>query len=187
MKEILKGYSAKEKGWLIREGTFIEEDNKIGIKLETGHNVVIREKCVIGDNVRIWANAVIDYGCTIGNNVKIHCNCYVGQFTTIDDDVFFAPGVVTLNDLHPGCKYSASCMHGPTIEQGVQIGGNSTILPHVKIGRGSLIGGGSVITKDIPPNSVAYGNPARVIASVFGLRCKTGLTNKPYSEDSWYP
>jgi len=182
VKNTLEDYDAKEQGWILREGTFIEHGSRIGRNLETGHNVVIRENCVIGDDVKIWSNSVVDYGCIIGNNVKIHCNCYVAQYTTIGDDVFLGPGVVTLNDLHPGCEHSRSCMRGPNIEEGVQVGGNSTILPYVRIGKMSLIGAGSVVTKDIAPHSVAYGVPARVVGSVFNLRCKTGLTNKPYNK-----
>lgn len=181
-KNTPESHNAKEHGWILREGTFIEPASKIGRNLETGHNVVIRKDCVIGDNVKIWSNSVIDYGCIIGNNVKIHCNCYVSQHTTIGDNVFLAPGVVTLNDMHPGCEYSRWCMRGPTIEEGVQVGGNSTILPFVRIGKGSLIGAGSVVTKDIAPLSVAYGVPARVVGSVFNLGCKTGLTDKPYGK-----
>jgi len=179
-EEFVEGYDAKKLGWLIREGSFILPGSKIGRNLETGHNVIIRERCIIGDNVKIWANTVVDYECRIGNNVKIHCNCYLAQYTVIEDNVFIAPGVVTLNDPHPGCKHSRECMRGPVIEEEVQVGGNSTILPYVRIGRRSLIGAGSVVTKDVPPFSVAYGVPARIVNSVYDLKCKTGLTDMPY-------
>ena len=59
---------------------------------QTGHHVVVREECEIGDDVSIWSNTVIDYGCRIGDRVKIHSNCYVAQFTEIEDDAFLAPG-----------------------------------------------------------------------------------------------
>ena len=85
------------KGAKVQSGTVIYEGSRIGRNLETGHNVVIREENKIGDNFSIWSNSVIDYGCKIGNNVKIHCNCYIAQFTTIEDDVFMAPGVTIAN------------------------------------------------------------------------------------------
>ena len=91
-----------------------------------------------------------------------------------------APGVTIANDIHPGCKFSAECMRGPVLRRGVQIGVNVTILPYVEIGEGSLIGSGSVVTRDIPPRSVAYGNPARVVRRVEELRCTTGITERPY-------
>jgi len=169
-------------GACIRTGTVIYAGSTIGHRLATGHNVVIREENEIGDGFSIWNGSTVDYGCKIGNNVKIHCNCYVAQFTVVEDDAFMAPGVTIANDLHPGCKYSAECMKGPHIEQGVEIGVNVTILPFVRIGAHSVIGSGAVITKDIPPGSVVVGNPGRVICTIHDLKCETGLTDKPYKD-----
>jgi len=164
----------------IRSGTVIYGGVKIGRNLQTGHNVVIREENEIGDDFAIWNNTVIDYGCRIGVNVKIHCNCYIAQFTIVEDNAFMAPGVTIANDLHPGCEFSSKCMRGPHIGKGAQIGVNVTILPFVKIGESCLIGGGSVVSKDIPPFSLAYGNPARVVRDVRELECTKGLTDRPY-------
>jgi acetyltransferase-like isoleucine patch superfamily enzyme len=167
-------------GARVRSGTVIYGGSMIGAKLQTGHNVVIREENEIGDDFNIWNNSVIDYGCKIGRGVKIHCNCYVAQFTVIEDSAFLAPGVTIANDPHPGCEMSAKCMRGPHLCRRVQVGVNVTILPFLTIGEGSLIGGGSVVTRDIPPFSLAYGNPAQVVGDVRDLTCTTGLTDKPY-------
>ena len=145
----------------LRSGTVIYDGSVIGDRLQTGHNVVIREECVIGDGVAIWSNSVIDYGCRIGNRVKIHCNCYVAQYTEIDDDAFLAPGVTVANDLYPGRPGSRERMSGPHIGSGARIGVNVTLLPFVRVGAGALIGSGSVVTRDIPDGWVAFGNPAR--------------------------
>jgi acetyltransferase-like isoleucine patch superfamily enzyme len=147
-------------GCQLRSGTVLYDGTTIGRCLHTGHGVVVREDCTLGDNVSIWSNSVIDYGCRIGNRVKIHCNCYVAQFTELEDDVFLAPGVTIANDLYPGDHRSAEVMAGPRIGSGAQIGVNVTILPFVRIGAGALIGAGSVVTRDIPPAVVAFGNPA---------------------------
>ncbi len=154
----------------LRSGTVIYVGTTIGRGLQTGHNVVIREENVIGDNVGIWSNSVIDYGCRIGNNVKIHSNVYVAQFTTIEDDAFLAPGVSIANDMRPLC---AECTHagGPTIKRGARIGVNVTILPGVTVGEYALVGAGSVVTKDVPPHAVVYGNPARVQTTVDEIAC----------------
>lgn len=165
----------------IRSGTVIYAGTTIGHNLETGHNVVIREENEIGDHFSIWNNSVVDYDCKIGINVKIHCNCYVAQFTTIEDDVFLAPGVTIANDIHPGCPDSKPCMKGPTLKKGVKVGVNVTILPYVVIGERSLIGSGAVVTRDVPPESVVYGNPARVHGSIYDLGCPTEIRDRgPY-------
>jgi acetyltransferase-like isoleucine patch superfamily enzyme len=147
-------------GARLRSGTVLYDGSTIGRHLQTGHGVVIREGCDVGDDVSVWSNSVIDYGCRIGNRVKIHCNCYVAQYTELEDDVFLAPGVAIANDLYPGDRRSARLMAGPRIGAGAQIGVNVTILPFVRIGAGALIGAGSVVTRDVPAQVVAFGNPA---------------------------
>ena len=102
----------------LRSGTVIYLGSRIGDFLETGHHAVIREENGIGDHFSLWSNSTVDYRCRIGNNVKVHCNCYIAQFTTIEDDVFLAPGVIVANDLHPGTPGAIECMKGPTLERG---------------------------------------------------------------------
>jgi len=165
----------------VRIGSVIYAGSRIGSNLETGHNVVIREENEIGDNFRIWNNSVVDYGCNIGNNVKIHNKVYVAQFSIIEDDVFLGPGVTLANDIHPGCPDALKCMRGPNINKGAQIGINCSVLPRVVIGEYSIIGAGSVVTRDIPAGVVAYGNPAQVICDIGDINCSTGLREKPYN------
>ena len=164
----------------ILSGSVIYEGTTIGSHFATGHNVVIREENLIGDHFRIWSNSMVDYGCRIGHGVKIHVNCYVAQFTTIEDDVFLAPGVTIANDIHPGCKHALECMRGPTIKRGAQIGVNVTLLPFITIGERAVIGSGSVVTKDVPPEVVVAGNPARVLRSIHDVTCLSGLNDYPY-------
>jgi acetyltransferase-like isoleucine patch superfamily enzyme len=161
----------------IRSGTVVYAGSTIGAGLETGHNVVIREENVIGDDLSIWNSSTLDYGCVIGNGVKVHCNVYVAQFTILEDDVFLAPGVVIANDPHPLCGL---CMRGPTIKRGARIGVNVTLLPHITIGERAFVGAGSVVTRDIPAHTVAYGNPARPVCDVDDLRCRSGRVDRPY-------
>lgn len=160
----------------VRSNTVIYEATTIGSHLETGHNVVIREQNVIGDHFSIWNNSCIDYGCVIGHRVRIHNNVYVAQFTIIEDDVFLAPGVMCANDPHP---IGTTCMKGPTLKRGCRVGVNVTLLDHVVVGEGALIGAGSVVTRDIPPFMLAYGNPARPIKPVDQIECRW-CDDKPY-------
>jgi acetyltransferase-like isoleucine patch superfamily enzyme len=162
-------------GARLRSGTVIYAGSTIGAEFQTGHNVVVREQNQIGDHVQIWNNTTIDYDCRIGNHVKIHTNCYIAQHTILEDAVFLAPGVTIANDLHPGCAYSGDCMRGPILKHGVQVGVNVTIVPMITIGEHSVIGSGTVVTKDIPPYSLVIGNPGRVVKQVGELTCRTGV------------
>jgi acetyltransferase-like isoleucine patch superfamily enzyme len=164
---------------VVRSNTVIYCNVTIGDNLETGHNVVIREENTVGDDFRIWNNSTVDYGCQIGHRVRIHSNVYVAQFTTIEDEVFLAPGVMIANDPHPVCT---KCMRGPTIKKGARIGINATLLSHIVIGEHALIGAGSVVTEDIPDGMLVYGNPARVIKSIDSLSCPPGIVDRPYLE-----
>lgn len=150
----------------LRSGTVVYGGSTIGRRLQTGHNVVIREEVRIGDDVSIWSNSVIDYGCVIGDRVKIHSNCYVSQFTELEDDVFLAPGVTIANDLYPGDPVSGEAMAGPLIKQGAQIGVNVTLLPYITVGRGAIVGAGAIVTRDVPDGMLAYGTPAVAVRPV---------------------
>lgn len=153
----------------LRSGTIIYGGTRIGDGFQSGHNVVVREECLIGDDVSVWSNTVIDYGCVLGDGVKVHSNCYVAQFTEICDGAFLAPGVTIANDLYPGQEESAKRMSGPWIGPGAQLGVNVTVLPYVRIGAGTIVGAGSVVTRDLPAGVVAYGNPAVVRGRVEDL------------------
>jgi acetyltransferase-like isoleucine patch superfamily enzyme len=162
----------------IRSGTVIYASVEIGNGFETGHGVIIREGNRIGNDCAVWNHTTIDYDCVTGNRVRIHCNVYISQYTTIEDDVFLAPGVVLANDPHPICT---KCMQGPTLKAGARIGIGATILPHVIVGENSLVGAGSVVIRDVPPRAVVVGSPARVIGDVDDLDCPFDLV-KPYQD-----
>lgn len=146
----------------IRSGSVIYAGTTIGKGLQTGHGTIIREENVIGDNLNIWSHSVIDYGCHVGNNVLIHNLVYVAQFTVIEDDVFMAPGVMVANDKYPIDKHH---LRGPTIRRGAAIGINATLMPGITIGANAVVGGGSVVTRDVPPGMVVCGAPAKVVAT----------------------
>lgn len=157
------------RGARLRSGTVVYAGSRIGHGFQTGHHVVVREECEIGDDVRVWTGTVIDYGCVLGDRVKVHAGCYVAQYSRIGADAFLAPGVRFANDLYPGYEASAAAMAGPDIGPGAQLGVNVTVLPYVRVGAGSIVGAGSVVTRDVPPFVVAYGNPARVARAVEDL------------------
>ena len=163
----------------VRSGTIIYAGSTIGVGLQTGHNVIIREENVIGDHVEIWSNSIIDYGCQIGDRVKVHACIYIAQFTIIEHDVFLAPGVTIANDPHPFCRQCTQ-ENGPTIKRRARIGINATILPGVVIGESALVGAGAVVTRNVPSKAVFYGNPGRVAKNIDELTCPHDPAGRAY-------
>jgi acetyltransferase-like isoleucine patch superfamily enzyme len=145
---------------LIRSGSIIYSNVKIGNNLKTGHNVLIREKSELGDNVLIGTNSVVDGNCKIGSNVSVQTDAYITAYSNIEDDVFIGPRVVTTNDKY--MVYGTKLI-GPTIKKGARIGANATLLPRVVVGTEAVIGSGAVVTKDVPPGVTMVGNPARIL------------------------
>ena len=120
--------------------------------------------CIIGNNTKIGVGTEIGKNVIIGENCKIQAQCFIPQGVVILHNCMIAPCVCFTNDKYPAVSGWNDERVGKTIvEEDVSIGANSTILPNIIIGKGSLIGAGSIVTKDIPPNSIAYGNPCRVI------------------------
>lgn len=144
----------------VRSGTVIYSGVKIGNNFRSGHNILIRENSEIGDNVLVGTNSVIDGDCKIGSNVSIQTGVYITRYTTIEDGVFLGPLCVTTNDKY--MKYGA-VLKGPIIKQGARIGANSTIMSGITVGKGAIVGAGAVVTKNVKPNEIVVGIPARVI------------------------
>ncbi len=144
----------------------------LGRGLQTGHNVVIREENVIGDNVGIWSNSVIDYGCRIGNNVKIQNNVSVYDDVTLEDDVFCGPSAVFTNVVNPRAHVSRKHEYVPTlVRRGATLGANATVVCGRVIGRYAFVGAGAVVTRDVPDHALVIGAPARQT----GWICRCGL------------
>ncbi len=153
-KPVRLGRSAR-----IRAGTIIYADVQAGDDLQTGHNVTIREKTVIGHHVVIGTNTVIEGQVTIGDFVKIESNCFIPTHVVIGSRVFIGPGVVLTNDRYPQKMRDEYRPEGPILEDGVTLGGGVVVLPGVRIGRGSFVAAGAVVTRDVPAMSLVLGVP----------------------------
>ena len=157
------------RGAVIRSHTVIYAGNRIGDNFQTGNKVNIRESNEIGDNVSIGTLSVIEHHVRIGNGVRMHSQVFVPEFTVIEDDAWLGPNVVITNAKYPLSPGVKETLAGPLIKKGAKIGANATILPGVVIGVNSLVGAGSVVTKDVPANAVVAGNPARLIKMITAL------------------
>jgi len=147
---------------VIRSHTVIYAGNNIGDRFNTGHHVMIREKNIIGNNVSIGTNSIIEHHINIGNNVRTQANCFIPEYSLLEDDAWLGPNVVITNARYPRSKNVKENLKGAIIKKFAKIGANTTILPSLEIGENSLIGAGSLISKNIPAGVVAYGSPAVV-------------------------
>jgi len=148
------------------------------------HEKAICESNRIGDRTRIWAfahilpGAVIGADCnlcdgvfiendvTLGDRVTVKCGVQLWDGLTVEDDVFIGPNATFTNDRFPRSKAYPERFARTIIRKGASIGANATILPGLEIGAGAMIGAGAVITRSVPPNAIAVGNPARIAGYV---------------------
>jgi len=160
---------------VIHPTAIVEENCAVGEGTQIWHYVHLRAGVTVGRDCRIGRFVFIDVNVKVGNLVKIQNNALLYSGVELEDGVFVGPATCFLHDRYP------RAVHLPTltpvepddwvalpivVEKGASIGGNCTILGGVRIGEGALIGAGSVVTRDIPPYALAYGNPARICGEV---------------------
>jgi acetyltransferase-like isoleucine patch superfamily enzyme len=145
---------------IIRPGTTIYADVTIGDYFSSGHNVLVREKTSIGDHVSLGTNVIIEGNCILGDHVNLQSLVYIPTNSLLGSHIFIGPNTILTNDKYP--PGGGDTLQGPVLEDNCSIGANATILPGVTIGRGSLVAAGSIVTRDVPPASLAIGAPARI-------------------------
>ena len=124
-------------------------------------NFVNMYECEVGRDSMVGTFVEIQAGVKIGDRTRVQSHTFICELVTIGSDCFVGHGVMFINDVEPPQPEREKWLE-TVIEDGVSIGSNATILP-VRIGKGAMIGAGAVVTKDVPPNAVVAGVPARVL------------------------
>jgi acetyltransferase-like isoleucine patch superfamily enzyme len=127
--------------------------------------------CEVGDNTKIGAFVEIQKNAKVGKNCKVSSHTFVCEGVIIEDDVFIGHSVTFINDSYPRATAADGQLQTEQdwkveqtfVKKGASIGSGSTILSRVTIGEKAIVGAGSVVTKDVPPNAIVAGNPAKVL------------------------
>lgn len=153
----------REPDYFVHESSYVDDNVEIGEGTAIWHFSHVLPNVRIGRNCRIGQNVVIGPRVVIGDNVKIQNNVSVYPGVTLEDDVFCGPSMVFTNVHTPRSAFPRNRPEDflPTlVRRGASIGANATIICGNTIGEHALVGAGSVVTKDIPPYALVYGNPA---------------------------
>ena len=135
--------------------------------------------CEIGDNTKLGAFVEIQKNARIGAHCKISSHTFICEGVTIEDGVFIGHNVAFINDTYPRAITETGQMQTEkdwkvettVVKKGASIGSGATILASVTIGENAMVGAGSVVTKNVPANTVVAGNPARVLRKVEAVEC----------------
>ena len=151
----------------------IASDVKLGadVKLSKFINLY---GCEVGDGTKIGAFVEIQKNATVGKNCKISSHTFICEGVTVEDNVFVGHSVTFINDSYPRATTAGGEMQTEkdwkvertVVKKGASIGSGTTILSNVVIGENAIVGAGSVVTKDVPPNTIVAGNPAKILRQI---------------------
>jgi acetyltransferase-like isoleucine patch superfamily enzyme len=154
-------------GCAILAGAVVFAGTRLGSGVVVGDQACVRERCELADEVVVGRGSLVENDTTIGARTRIQANAYVTAYSTLEEDVFVAPCVVTTNDNFMGrTEARLEVMRGPTIRRGARIGGGAVLLPGIEVGEEAFVGAGAVVVRDVAPRTVVVGNPARVLRPV---------------------
>lgn len=151
---------------IIRSGTIIYENCRIGDNFKTGHNAVIRENTIIGSHCSVGTMTDIQGNCNIGNYVRLHSMVFVAPYSTIEDYVWVFPRAILTNDPTPPSNNHV----GAILKSFSVVSAGALILPGVVVESDSLIAAGAIVSKNVEQYSVVAGVPAKHVSDIRNIR-----------------
>jgi acetyltransferase-like isoleucine patch superfamily enzyme len=140
----------------------------------------------LGAECNICDHVFIENDVVIGDRVTIKCGVQVWDGVTLENDVFVGPNATFTNDAFPRSKQYPEKFARTVVKEGASLGGNVTLLPGVTVGKKAMVGAGAVVTRDVPPNAIVVGNPARIVGYVDSRPSETALLSPAAKKPTWH-
>ena len=152
---------------VVSTGAIVFAGSSIGADCIVGDQSCIRERVTMADDCILGRGSLIENDTTVGAGTRIQAGAYITAYSTLEEDVFIAPCVVTTNDNFMGrTEKRRTLMKGPTIRRGARVGGGAILCPGIEVGEEAFVGAGAVVTKDVPARKLVVGSPAKVLRDV---------------------
>ncbi len=147
---------------IVGTGVVLYRGARLEGKVLVADLATVRENVAIGRGTIVGRGVTVENFCTVGRYCKLESECYITAYSTLEDRVFVAPGVVTSNDNFVG-RTAERFKHfkGVTIRRGGRVGAGAVLLPGITVGEDGLVAAGSLVTRDVPPRTIVRGAPAR--------------------------
>ena len=153
-------------GATVCAGAVVVAGARIGPRAVLGDQAHVRERALLGEGSVVGRGSAVDNDVTIGARVRIQTGCYLTAFSTVEDDVFVAPGVFTTNDDAMGRHERGAPLLGAVLRRACRVGGGVVLVPGVEMGEEAFVAAGALVTKDVPARAVVMGVPARQVREV---------------------
>jgi UDP-2-acetamido-3-amino-2,3-dideoxy-glucuronate N-acetyltransferase len=147
-------------------GAVVYAGARVGARAILGDQAQVRERAVVGADSVVGRGATVDNDVVLGERVRVQTLVYLTAYSTVEDDVFVGPGVVTTNDDTMMRHARDQALLGVTLRRACRVGGGAVLTPGLEVGEEAFVAAGAVVTRDVPARAVVMGVPARVVREV---------------------